>query len=297
VERNVEPEVTLSRRRLLQIGGTLPAIVQARGASSFRDVPKAMWVWKDRILAPDDLHRFATVHNIGTLFLYVTPTAATALLGGDRPATEVARRLADGRRLYAMAGEPEWALQRIVPRHVNLLLRLQKLRPRIFDGVHLDVEPNALAEWADTSARPQIAEQTMAFFEAVRNAASDVAIDAALNPVLANVVTRQGGSLLSAVASRVQSISLMAYRNKADRAIAWSAEAMRDLRAAGKAWRMGIEVEANDDEPGTSWHATPALAFEHAMSAFHAQLRVHPYCVRYAGLALHSFDGLRQKLA
>jgi hypothetical protein len=50
----------------------------------FTQMAKAMWVWKDRILDPDELALFCQSYRIGVLFLYLTPQAGEALLSGER---------------------------------------------------------------------------------------------------------------------------------------------------------------------------------------------------------------------
>src|SRR5262249_2572072 len=77
----------VSRRRILALLAAIPVLTDARrtqaAEGSFRDLEKSLWVWEDRILHPENLDAFATAQNIGTLFLYVTPAAAEALLGNE----------------------------------------------------------------------------------------------------------------------------------------------------------------------------------------------------------------------
>ena len=62
----------ISRRQM--VGGLLSwqLVARPRPAAAdqarFRLLEKALWVWKDRISAPDDLEAFARANGIRTLF-------------------------------------------------------------------------------------------------------------------------------------------------------------------------------------------------------------------------------------
>jgi hypothetical protein len=257
-----------------------------------------MWVWEDRIVQPEHLQSFATAHNIGTLFLYVTPTTAEALLGDGDAARETVRALRSGqRRIYALAGEPDWALGPIsIPRHVDLLIRLQDVRPRLFDGIHLDVEPNAVPDWQEPTARVRLIEGTLRFYDLVRKHAPMISIDAAVNPIFANLTARDGTNFLGQLALRVQSVSIMAYRNRIESTLRWVAPAVAEVSVSRAAWRLGVEVERNDGEPNTSWHRSSRDHFEAAMTDLDGRARKRFPRSGYAGLVFHSFDGMRALL-
>jgi hypothetical protein len=287
----------LSRRRVLGWLAAAPGLISARASSgqgAFRDLDKAMWVWKDRILQPEDLEQFASAYNIGTLFLYTTPTAAEALLGNDHLARESLTALRSrGRRIYAMAGEPDWALgPNSVPEHLDLLVRLQRLSSRLFDGIHLDVEPNAAEGWNEPTGKPALIDGTLRFYELARQHAPDITIDAAVNPIFAKLPTNAGDNFMTALSRRVSSVSIMAYRNRVASTLAWAAPAAKAL-PAGKPWRLGVEVDANDPEPNPSWDRHSRSDFESAMLDLDRQVRRQFPPGGYTGLVFQSFEGLR----
>jgi multidrug resistance efflux pump len=292
----------VSRRRILALLVAIPVLTDARrtqaAEGSFRDLEKSLWVWEDRILHPENLDAFVTAQNVGTLFLYVTPAAAEALLGNEGSARATLSGLKSrGRRIYAMAGEPDWALgPSSLPRHVELLIRLQALRPPLFDGIHLDVEPNATPDWRDPAGRARSIEGTLRFYDLVRRHAPGIEIDAAVNPIFATL-DAAGGNFLVELARRVNSVSIMAYRNRVQPTLAWAAPAVTKLSTTQKPWRMGVQVDPNDPEPNTSWDRSSRPQFETAMIALDRQIREGFPQSRYAGLVFQSFDGLRTLLA
>src|SRR5262245_14362472 len=99
-------------------------------------MPKALWVWGDRVLSDDGLADFAGRQGVTTLFVYVSPTVAEALLRDDHNAVTTLQRLRSGsKQVFATAGEPDWILApSALPPHVDLLLRLRA--KGLVDGIH-----------------------------------------------------------------------------------------------------------------------------------------------------------------
>jgi hypothetical protein len=280
-----------NRRQLLTAAAAAiccPASVIAQASPLPRD---AMWVWGEPILAPDRaLAGFADRRRIATLYIYVSPAAADALLSQRREAVEAVRAMAaSGRRLYAVAGEPDWTRGVAeLPDHAALLVRLAQTT-RLFEGLHFDVEPNALPEWREPAAQPRLAEGTLRFYEMARAFAPSLRIDAAVNPVFAAMRVRDG-NFMRLLAERVSSVSLMAYRAKVARAIEWSRPAVAEIVAARRPWRMG--VLAGDGEPGTSWKCTEPTRFLAAMSELREGVEREFPASLCAGLAFQDYRGL-----
>lgn len=293
----------ISRRQM--VGGLLSwqLVAKPRPAAAdqarFRLLEKALWVWKDRISAPGDLEAFTRTNGIRTLFLYTTPEAAEALLSGDSTARGNLLALKGAvREIYAMAGEPDWAFgPQKIPEHVDLLLRLQGSTRGLFDGLHLDVEPNAMPEWRDPAGKQRLIEGTLQFYDLVRRRSPEVRIDAAVNPVFSQLRTVGQDNFLSEIGRRVHSASIMAYRNRVQSIIDWATPAMAQFATTHKGWRIGVEVNSNDSEPGTSWSRVPADKFLSAMVELDGRIRQQAFAGNYTSLAIHSFDGMKALLA
>ena len=84
---------------------------------------RAVWVWKDRVLDPGELPLFCERLQIGVLFV---PVIAPVRL----------------------------------PDHLALAGRA--VSAGLFEGLHLDVEPHALAAWRDPSSRLPLFEHAPA---------------------------------------------------------------------------------------------------------------------------------------
>lgn len=188
-----------------------------------------------------------------------------------------------------MAGEPDWAWgPPELPAHAVLLVRLA-VETGLFDGLHLDVEPNALPDWNDT--RPALIKGTLRFYDLLRAAAPDQKIDIAVNPIFASLTTG-GSNFMRELARRAGSLSIMAYRSDPRRALEWAAPAIARIEGVGRRWRMGAEV--GNAEPGATWRGTPPDRFSTAMADFDGLIVKRFQSPRYEGLALHDYDSLAE---
>jgi hypothetical protein len=283
-----------SRRMALLAVASLPwlDVGLLRADATFTKISKAVWVWKDRILAPDDLASFCERYQVGVLFLYLTPQAGEALLSGADNAQKVMASLrTGGRRVYACVGEPDWVIDPVrLPDHLALAARA--VSTGLFDGLHLDVEPHALPAWRDAGSRASLLTGTVELLDLVRSALSDADIDAAVNPSFATV-PYLGESFLTALARRLTSISIMSYRDSVSETIKRAMPSIREISRLGRRWRLGVLVDPNSDEPGTSWSDRSASSLGAAMDELDGILRSQFSSRGYSGLAFEGYDGLK----
>jgi hypothetical protein len=284
----------MSRRRVLLSLAAVPLLSMrpSRAEAGFTNISKAVWVWKDRILNPGELGSFCERYQIRVLFLYLTPQAGEALLSGKESAREVVAFLrTGGRRVYACVGEPDWVIAPVrLPDHLALASRA--VSAGLFDGLHLDVEPHSLPDWHDPSSRIQLLAGTVALLDLVRSTLSDIDIDAAVNPVFATVLYH-GEMFLTALAHRVTSMSIMSYRDNVSAAVSWAMPTIREISRVGRRWRLGVLVDPNRAEPGTSWSERPVVSFHAAMDELDGALRSRFAALGYLGLAFEGYDGLK----
>jgi hypothetical protein len=283
----------IARRTALLTLAAIPllGVNSSRAEAGFTKIAKAIWVWKDRILDPDELALFCEHYQIGVLFLYLTPQAGEALLSGKDSARKVVASLRSGaRRVYACVGEPDWVIEPVrLPDHLALAART--VSAGLFDGLHLDVEPHALPAWHDPRSREQLLVGTVELLDRVRSALPDAEIDAAVN-VFATV--SYGRELfLTALVRRLTSVSVMSYRDNVSGAISRAVPSIREISRLGRRWRLGVLVDPNPAEPGTSWNDHSAMNFDAAMDDLDRTLRARFSTSGYSGLAFEGYDGLK----
>jgi hypothetical protein len=254
----------------------------------------AMWVWRDRLGSPDaGLAVFARRRSVRLLNVYVPPETAEALLTGRGVAVEcVAALRASGLRLAAMAGEPDWARgPENLPEHAALVARLGARRD-LFDGVHFDVEANALPDWRDQWNRRGLARGLAKFYAVLRAAAPGVAVDAAVNAAYAVTALDPSKSMLDGVLESAGSVSVMAYRTGVERAKSMARPSAAAVARARRKFMVGVLVGPDPEEAGASWSGTSVPLFEASMRTLDSAFRFPPFDAAYAGLVYHDYDGM-----
>ena len=265
-------------------------------AARFHALRKSLWVWNVDENGLEELRGFArrTVVDAVLLSLYGSLMAKFAS-GEAATLTRLEMLKQDVPVLLALIGDPGWiATSRAMPGFVRQVLSGMKRHPGIFDGLSLDIEPNALPQWQEPSGRPALVRKSVQLFATIRSESGGVPIDAALNPLFASIEASQGRSFLEELANNADSVGLMAYRSTPQRAMEWARQAIAVLDGA-VLWRMGVLVDA-DPEPGTSYFGQNSSAFERAMSELDARIRkARPRS--YGGLAFQDYHGLRAMLS
>lgn len=292
-----------SRRVFLKAVAGLPLAARADAAlagsnsEKFRGLRKAMWAWK---VGTDDLaalKAFADAVGIDTVLWSVPPQIRAALADDDRAAAPPVRALREeGRALFALTGDPGWVQSpQRMPRSLGQLVQAAAADPTTFDGVALDVEPNALPGWHDPAQRKRLMDDTVAFYDMVRSKAPHVPLDAALNPAFAGIVLQNDGTLLEALLRRIDSVSLMAYRDSAEGTMTWAAPAIEVIERMGVPWRLGVLVHGSS-EAGTSFSEYRRPDFEAEMIALDDLVHRRGPSASYRGLIFEDYNGLARIL-
>lgn len=246
---------------------------------------RAMWVW--RLPDPDELVRFAVLHRITRLFVSVSAPVPLAL---DDIRRLVARAHPAGIAIDALGGDPGWIDR---PAWWSEHWLTPVLDARLFDGVHVDVEPHAHPDWRTAPA--DIARRyldLLAMF-AVRCGKVRTPLEADTAwwfhriPVADSTLDRE-------VLRRIDAVTVMAYRNRAAGADGTIAIATPQLRAAEDLRRRArIGQETNDLGPSPedrkqTFHAHTRRRMERELGVVEDTFAARP---AYAGLAIHDHGG------
>lgn len=279
----------LTRRNILYIGCcsfVSSHSVQAQNILS----GSTIWVWQDCILTETKLKEFTNTYNIRTLFIFVTPASAKALLNRTDQALARIKALRSGnRQIYAVCGEPEWSWgSTVLPEHAQSIIDLVQ-SSTLFDGLHFDVEPQALADWNNPQLRKKLIQGTINFYKLIRHHTSDIAIDIAVNPIF-NSLEVNSSNFLKEISCSANSLSIMSYRNNIDKAINWARPSIIEIEHLSREWRMGVLV--SDGEPGTSWKNTPKKYFSQSMEELDKKLFEEFGSRFYRGIAYHDYNAI-----
>jgi hypothetical protein len=300
---NGRPASQLSRRHVLRTAiGSLAAGMTARqgvaetAEHAFHRLPKSMWVWNTSLAEVSGLREFALQWNIGRVLLGLPSAALDRLASGDRAAIAAVQSLREHKiEVVALTGDPSWAERRELPRALAKIFEIES-RHRLFDGVDLDVEPHTLAAWrAGGDQRERLMLGLLELLQAGARDARGLAIGAALHPTYAKLVLPDGGNFLEALCRSVQSVSLMAYRDRPKALVSWSEASISIFERIGVTWRSGVLVHETK-EAGTSFVGSPRPQFLADMANLDSQLRRLPASSRFQGLIFEDYKGLRRVL-
>lgn len=295
--KNPRTQIRRTRRSVLgAIAGSMAAgTVGGKAASdpeAFRQVPKAMWVWKTPPGELPSLGEFARRWNITRVLLSLPHSTLDRLTAGDQGISAELRKLRDnGLEVVALTGDPSWVEHDDLPRSVSKIFDIEA-RQKLFDGLDLDVEPHVLSEWREGgSRRERLMLGHLALIESAAKRALGLPLGAALHPIYAKMTLPDGRNYLDALCRNLQSVSLMAYRNHPKATIGWSEQAIAVLEHAKVPWRSGVLVHESN-EAGISYVGWQQARFVADMTELDVQLRSVPSVNYYRGLIFEDYKGL-----
>ncbi|MCL4288458.1 MAG: hypothetical protein KJ006_12550 [Thermoleophilia bacterium] len=241
----------------------------------------ALWVWSWE--GSGSLTDFTVAAGFERVYLYAQ--------GGFGPHVRAA--IADlgaaGVAVEALGGERRWATVRRggMIGFVRSARRYQRRAPADarLAGVHVDVEPYALRAW-DRHPR-RVRREYLAALRAARRAAGPLPLAADI-PFWFDGIRLGGMSLAAAAIRATDAVTVMAYRDSADRVIDL---AEREVRIAGRhGSRATVGVETGDhDPPSITFFEEGRAALAAALAAIDARLGARP---GYGGTAVHHYGSL-----
>jgi hypothetical protein len=241
-----------------------------------------MWVWKwDQNRA---LISFAQSHGVGRLFVWTWPGFSTSQ--ASRYSDLLNRASAAGIAVDALSGDPSWVND---PGQAVAWAR-EVVSFHSFAGLHIDVEPYALASW-NTDQSGTITNY-LSMLSQVKSAAGSYALEADI-PFWFNTIPWGGSSLDVAVFDTVDAATLMTYRNVAagsDGIIALGQAEFNDGVALGK--RVRLAVETNPESPAkVTFYNTSVTYMDGQLSQVDAAYAASPF---YTGIAIDDYLGYRK---
>lgn len=280
-------------------------------AQANNELTKALWVWDFYEAASDynkttQLLEFLNKNNINLLFIGTKNTLT------DQPATyeELIRRAHEnGIRVFALVGRANWALE---THHREALEQLRQVltfnesrQSSKFDGIQFDIEPHTLPEYK--TKRGSVAFQYIQVLKKIANeiSARDKVLEfnAAIpwwygggeNPVMVET----GGErkpLSHFVLDIVDTVSIMAYRDTAERQIRGSLADTDYAAKIGKTIYIGTET----NPPNGSTVTNEITYYNTGMDYLNEQINtvIDHYSGHdgFGGIAIHSYPSLKEMI-
>ncbi|MFI5912416.1 hypothetical protein [Dactylosporangium sp. NPDC051541] len=240
-----------------------------------RSAERAMWLWSPA--SPAAVVSWADKQNIKEIFAavpWLPSTADTSRLKELRARTKAA-----GIRLSALGGDPTWAVH---PQDA-VAWRQRVSALRLFDGVHLDVEPYLLPNWGPDQQR--IAASFLGMLDAVRKAGPE--------PLEADIpfwlATIKAGSqnLAEAVMQRVSAVTVMSYRDSGAAVLAVGADLLTRAQRSRTPIRLAAETQPSAECSYCTFAGRSQSALRQQLAAIDAGARTY---ATYQGIAVHDYD-------
>lgn len=299
----------ISRRNflsLLAFSGVPPkafgGVLNANIIDLWCNLQKSLWVWRTPLSQAQEVASFAAQWGFETLYYSVPPEDRLSLYAGKRDALNAMSVLRANRRLYAVAGNPEWCTRLRnpqnggdVPRNIQKLLEFSH-RYDVFDGLCLDIEPQALPEWQD--ARSALLEGYVQLLTTIRYQLQiSLSLYATVVPAYANVqittsTLNRMMDAMRAIGQATNGVVLMAYRSHPNEALQIASRSLSLLEDIGKPWWFGVTVGAHAG-PSIGYAREGRINFLRETTDLARSLVNHH---GYAGLAVQDYQALRNVL-
>jgi len=248
---------------------------------------RAMWLWNWSDNA--SVIAFAQAHQVTEIFAYVSPgftNPATIPPEWSQPEWPLISNLAVRARtdhilLSALGGDPSW-----VPNpSVAVAWADEVVASGLFSGVHLDLEPWALAAW--TTNQAGVIAQTVSVVAQVRAALPALPLELSLPWWLYQYRTADGTPLDLALLAYANSAAIITYFNNVGQIESFGAQEQADAASLSKPARLAVET----DVVQPSWltfAGTSQPAFTQILDQIDAANAATP---GYLGVAVEDYTG------
>jgi hypothetical protein len=253
--------------------GSTPAAAPIQGVDS-------MWVWHDP--PADELAADATDLGVHRVFLFVGNRDRAA---DRRIKQSVALLHGEGVAVYALSGQPGWTLH-----HQGALRWADRaLRLAPFDGLHLDVEPQAIKGWKKQQQQT-LAADYLGLLDELGPLPGPLEVDVQF--AYGKVVLGDGTDFADDILARVDAVTVMSYRDTADGPNGMIAIAEDWLQRADTADRpiwLAAETNAVPGCPYCTFYADGQADMAAVLGDVDSVERgSHP---AYQGIAIEDLDG------
>lgn len=261
---------------------------------------RATWIWNAKLIVsqPEEIVAFAKEHQINRIYLQIKPIdippqAYRSFIG-------LASRAGIG--VEALSGDPHWVFTRNQESIASLIAWVKAFNNQApenerFQGIHVDIEPYLLPEWEQD--RENIVRQWMEnieFLVAETKKDTDLLVSADLPFWIDSVqVPGDADKLSNWMLQRLDSITLMAYRNYADGPNGILSIVQRIVDDANEQKQrsviVGVNILNSGEGPHVSFHESGTEEMANQLAVLHRALSQHP---AFGGSAVHDYESWKQ---
>jgi len=261
---------------------------------------RATWIWDAKLIMsqPEEIVAFAKEREVNRIYLQIRqieipPQAYRHFIG-------LASRAGIG--VEALGGDPRWAYTRNRESISNLISWVKAFNNRApkderFQGIHVDIEPYLLPEWGkDQESIVWQWMENVEYLVAETKKDTDLLVSADL-PFWIDSVQVPGNTekLSNWMLQRLDSITLMAYRNYADGPNGILSIVQNIVQDANEQKQQSVIVAVNilnsSEGPHVSFHERGTKDMLEQIAILHRALSQHP---AFGGSAVHDYESWKQ---
>lgn len=256
---------------------------------------KATWLWNTQLIAssPDEVLQFAASQHVNLIYLQIN-----ADLDASVYHSFIAAASAQDIAVEALDGAPSWALDAQRPQLQSSLDWISSYQAgasaeQRFSGIHIDIEPYLLPEW-NTDQASVIAGWQQSVLD-VAQTASQLGVEASADiPFwLYTLNTSDGSTLSSWMMKQYNSVTLMAYRDRADSILDVSYAELQEGAETGARVYIGVETNQTDEGNNISFYEESAAYMNQQLDQVTVTASVYS---SFAGIAVHDYNGWSAKM-
>lgn len=242
------------------ISDTAPARAEARPGAALskltkpvaKDVPhsiRQLWVW--HFGTPADLIKLAQTTKVTQLLVWVSPGFTKIPSMVDRLQRLINLAAPKNISVVALGGDPAWAS---TPAAAGSWVHEVALSG-LFTRIHLDIEPNALKDWALN--QDALSRGLLSALDAANANGAGLLVSADI-PSWFNTVTVGTSRLDTEVINRVSDVTIMAYRDNVAAVLKAARPEVAEAGRLQKSAYIGINIgSAGVDGPTTTMLGQP----------------------------------------
>ncbi|MNI04670.1 hypothetical protein D3C73_575970 [compost metagenome] len=252
---------------------------------------KATWLWNTKLIetSSDELISFMADQGINIVFLQISRNVS-------KPSYTNFIRNASMHQInvYAADGAPDWALNSNLPKLTAFMTWISNYQNSVnadekFSGIHVDIEPHLVPEWTNNWTNLVSQWQSNIIYLATEAKKMNLHLNAALPFWMDKYkVPDQNVTISYWMISKLDSISLMAYRDKANTIFDLAQSELSEAQLLNK--KVFISVETKPSSEGNQ-----VTFYEEGATYMNAQLmnvrsKASAYS-SFAGIAVHDLNG------
>ncbi|WP_223067396.1 hypothetical protein [Paenibacillus caui] len=252
---------------------------------------RATWVWDASLIRsePREIISFVSEHHVDVIYLQISRKLEIS----DYQAF-IKLATAKNIKIMALDGDPEWIKPERCGQTDTLFEWLRSYqqasaKDERFSEIHLDIEPYRLDEWNKNKSKVIASWQSTVQYTTDQARSLNLPLSADLPFWLDQYRTADGKQTLSSwMIGKLDSVTIMSYRNSASGIYNAAAGELREAADLGKTIRLAVETNRSNEGAFISFYGKDAAVMERELGRLEQLAGSYS---SFAGIAVHDYKG------